>query len=225
MKPCDRILFVAFVATLPASAIREKAQEVVSRADYQSDAAKDPRGALLFWKILRWILTPFRWLFDQMEGLPDALRWVIVAVLFVLLVLLVTHIVWTFVNAVRGGPRRKFVLASREKEILPSEYETAAAEAEAKGDYIGAVRWLFLACLLRIERAEEKPIRRGITNRELLRRYGKSPLFDPLSRFVETIDSKWYGHDICEEDDYVICRQEHSRICEIIERRSHAIGA
>ena len=115
--------------------------------------------------------------------------------------------------------------ASSENRTTAEDLELKAEQAEAQGDFIGAVRLLFRASLLRIERAEERPIRRGITNWELLRRYRTSPLFAPLERFVQTIDSKWYGHDECVRDDCVNCRTEYVRIRGLVERQAHAIRA
>lgn len=213
------------LALPPDELIRRKAAEVVSRPEYQLDAGLDPDARNLWLQILRWILTPFRWLFDALEGIPDALRWVIVVVISLIAVALIVHIVWSFVGAIREAPPSRFAFTSREKPITPEEIEQAAQQAESAGDFIGAVRYLFLACLLRIERAEEKPIRRGITNRELLKRYRTSPLFEPLRHFVEVIDTKWYGHDVCDPGDLHECRRQHSVVRDIAERRAHAVGA
>jgi hypothetical protein len=231
-------------ASLPSpETIRQKAEEVVARPDYQLDSQLDPESLSLWLRLLLWLLTPFRWFFRSLEGMPDFLRWIVVIVLTIILVLLLVHIVWTFVRAVRGTPRRRFVEQSRGQERTVEHWEQESRTAASRGDFISAVRYLFLASLRRIERAEKRKLRRGITNRELLRRYRASPLCEPLNFMVETIELKWYGHEICQQVDFEKCRDEYARVCQLIpalqgaaaseettstrdqnERRDHALG-
>ena len=164
-------------------------------------------------KVFEWLIKPFKWLFDQMDGVPEALRWLIVIALVVLCVALIAHIVYTFVVAIRGPiARGDRIYQSPGREVDPDELEHLAERARVVGDYIGGVRLLFRAALRRIELFEKKKLRPGITNRELLRRYRSSPLAGPLARFVETIDLKWYGNIPCEQADYAACESEHDRI-------------
>src|SRR5262249_53252949 len=143
----------------------------------------------LFLEIIRWILTPFRWLFDVLEGLPAVVTWFIVITCFVLTVLLIGHIIFSLVRAIRGPLRQqKTLLNGTSKEYDPKELENQADLAFAREDYIGAIRWLFRATLRRLELFEKKKFRPGITNRELLRRYRASPFADALLCFVDTID-------------------------------------
>ena len=103
-------------------------------------------------------------------------------------------------------------------EHVPETWERRAQEAFMNQEYIAAVRYLFRACLLRLERANKHRIRRGATNREYLRRYRETAAFEPLSRFVEVIDTKWYGGGSCVLEDYQDCAQAHSTICHFAER-------
>ena len=205
-------------STLPPSeSIRETAQQVVSRSHFDLNSARQADGVPLFLVILRWILTPFSWLFDQLDGLPEVLRWLIVVLCVVLCVALIAHILYTLIKAI-GGPiaRGRPQYDSVSREVDPHEFEQQAELVLAKGDYIGAVRLLFRAALRRLEIFEKKKFRPGITNRELVRRYRTTPLADSLVRFVNTIELKWYGQTPCEQADYVTCRNEHGRICEYI---------
>jgi hypothetical protein len=211
------VLLLAQATLPPSESIRETAQQVVSRPYFILDSARQSDGVPLFLVILRWILTPFFWLFDQLHGLPEVLRWLIVVLCVVLCVALIAHILYTLIKAI-GGPvirgRPQYNLSSR--EVDPSELEKQAELVLAKGDYIAAVRLLFRAALRRLEIFEKKKFHPGITNRELVRRYRTTPLADSLVRFVNTIELKWYGQTPCEQADYVTCRNEHGRICEYI---------
>jgi hypothetical protein len=210
----------------PPATIRETAEAIVARPYFDLGTARSS-GPPLWLQILRWIWEPFRMLFDSMEGLPDWLRWVIVVLAVALCAALVAHIVYSFVTAIRG-PRRRGAASLRiaqARELRPEDLERDAELADSTGDHIGAVRLLFRAALRRIELAEEKRFRPGLTNRELLRRYQTSPLFPSLQRFIDIIELKWYGGQKCVAGDYSACRSEHQPIRQIVERRQHALGA
>jgi hypothetical protein len=110
-------------------------------------------------------------------------------------------------------------------EIDPEALVREAERAGRDGDYIGAIRLLFRAALRRMEVVEKRKLRPGATNRELLRRYRSTPLHESLERFVETIDTKWYGGATCLESDYSLCRSEHDRIRQYVERSKPVVGA
>jgi len=205
--------------------IRRTAEQVLRRPDYQLDPQPDSRLTLLdlLLRFFRWILTPFRWLFDAMAFLPDWLRWLVVIGLFALLILLVLHIGYTIVSAV-GGPRQKRGLGATVSRTPrdPAALERQATEAVSRGDFITAVRFLFLACLLRLELAEKRTFRAGTTNREHLRRHRESPVFEPLERFVEIIETRWYGRGVCGPEDIEVCRVAHARIRDLAQERTNA---
>jgi hypothetical protein len=206
-------MLFAQVTLPPPETIRSTAAEVVARPDYdlgQHDLKLEPP----FWlEMFRWILTPFEWLYDSMEGVPDVFRWIIVIVAALVCVALIAHIIYTLVTAIRGpirsrGTKYEFAV----EEIDPVDLESEADRISHRGDYIGAIRLLFRASLRRLELAERRKFRPGFTNRELLRRYRASPLAAALERLVETIELKWYGDAPCVQDDYTYCRAAHDYI-------------
>ncbi len=205
--------------------IRRTAEQVLRRPDYQLNPQPDSGPALLelLLRFFRWILTPFQWLLDALAGLPGWLRWTIALGLAALLLLLVFHIAYTIVSAVRG-PRQKRGLAAALPRTSrdPAALERQAAEAVSRGDLITAIRLLFAACLLRLELAEKRPCRAGTTNREHLRRHRDSPVFEPLRLFVEIIDTRWYGRGICGPEDFEACRAAHARIRDFAQELLHA---
>ena len=215
---------------IPSSeALREKAMEIVSGRDYQINSGQTDNSwsLLLLLEIIRWILMPFIWLFKLTEGLPDFLRWIIVLGLAALLVLLIGHIVYSFVTAIRRPKRiRDAGLDSRHRRIDAEEVERLAGDAAGRADYVTAIRLLFRASVLRLERAENKSLRPGTTNRELLRRYqGRPSLNESLRLFVETIDRKWYGDEICSEIDYAACQRARDEVCRVLGEPAHAVGS
>ena len=213
-------------SALPPDVIRRKAQEVVARPDYQLDQGLSDESQALWLTVLSWILKPFFWVFQALDGLPIPLRILVVILLFVVLVGLVIHMIWSFTAAIRGSKMDGLAAGKSREQILdPRQLERLAEQTAMEGRYLEAVRHLFKAALVRIEQSETKKLRVGITNRELLRRYQKSPLLTPLSRLVEIVDRKWYGTELCESADYEVCRLQHSSICEVLQGRRHAVGA
>ena len=215
--------------SLPSSQeLRDKALEIVSGSDYQINSGQSDNSwsLLLMLEIIQWILAPFIWIYNLTEGLPDFLRWIIVLGLATVLALLVAHIIYSFVIAIRTpkrigdtGPN------SRQRRIDPEEVERLASEAAGRADYVTAIRFLFRASVLRLELAEKKSHRPGTTNRELLRRYqGRPTLNESLRLFVETIDRKWYGDEICSDLDYAACQRAHNEVRRTIEEPAHAVG-
>ena len=210
----------------PPEAIREAAREIISRPYYDLEVAR--WGESMPWplRLLEWLLTPFRWLYESMEGWPESVRWIVVAVNVVVLIALITHIIYTLVTAIRDpAARHKTQYLAERKELDPAELEVEAEQAGSRGDYIGAIRLLFRAALRRIELAENKKLRPGCTNRELLRRYRSKPFSSSLERFVDTIEQKWYGGGVCEPADYHACHLEHTRIREYVQEPRPAVGA
>lgn len=203
-------------ASLPdPEIIRRTAEEVIRRPAFRLDAQPESGEKFLNYllQFLDWIFTPFRWLAELLSGLPFWLRWPIFIALTALVVALVLHIICTLVMAIRR-PVRSAGLATLDARTRddPEAIERQAAEAVARGDYIAAIRLLFRASLLRLDRAEKRQTRVGTTNREYLQRHRESPVFEHLKLFVETIDSRWYGRETCRPEDYEVCLAAHARI-------------
>lgn len=212
--------------TLPAAEeIRSSARLILERPEFQIETA--PPGGSELVQFLEWaiklIITPFRWLFNAMDGLPEPLRWLIVIALAVVLVLLIGHIVYTFATVLRPSVRRRTaaeILVSEEQ--APAEFEKLADEAAADRDYIGAIRCLFRAALLNLQEREHRRLRPGITNRELLARLRDPQLRDSIRSFVEVIDAGWYGRLPCVAGEYQRCRDAYQVIRAYSEATSHA---
>jgi hypothetical protein len=188
---------------------------VLRRREFQLNPQPDSRPFLLelLLRVVRWILRPVEWLLVALSGLPGWLRWPVAIGLLAILVLLVLHIAYTIVRAV-SGPRRNRGLAAAVLTTPrdPAVLERQAAEAVSRGDFITAIRLLFLACLLRLELAERRASRAGTTNREHLRLHLDSPVFEPLKLFVDIIETRWYGGRACGPEDFEACRAAHAQI-------------
>lgn len=212
-------------ATLPDPVeIRRVAQDVLSRPYFEIEAAPRDTSKLLelIWEWIEWFLTPIGWLFDAAGALPAGIGWILITLLLIALIALVAHGVYVFVAAIRNPARSVRFSSVSAVGTDPDALEAEAATAVSRADYIGAIRLLFRAGLLRICAVEKRPFRNSLTNREHLSRYRNTRLFDALRQMVETIEMKWYGSDACTEADYQLCRAAHSEILHHVRERAHA---
>jgi hypothetical protein len=201
----------------PAQQIRRAAAEVVARPYFQIDVTQGDGGEPLWLRLLRLILKPFQYVFRALDGLPEIVRWLIVVLAIALCLAIIAHIIYTVLGAIRGpASRTKQPYIAPGSRADPETLERAAAERAAAGAYVDAVRLLMRAALRRIELAEKKAFRPGITNRQLLRSYQSTALVDPLRWFVDAIDRKFYGSESCSEADYVVGQHQHAQICRYV---------
>jgi hypothetical protein len=211
-------------ASLPEpELIRRKADEVLARPEYLPDAVADEsRGLLaLVLDAFEWVVNAIRGFVTWLQDLPAGVQWIVKVGLSLALVALVAHIMYTLVKAARA-PRRAGVTLEEAVRIKdPHALEGLADEAVARGDYIAAIRFLFRASILRLENIEQRLNRPGATNRELLRRYRATPVYESLQLFVDTIDAKWYGEQSCSQLDYAVCRDAYRHLTSLA---IHAAG-
>jgi len=216
--------FVQPAGTPPsAETIRARAAEVLARDGYDLEVHGRERSWLrhLFDTLLDGLLAPLRWIYDLTEGLPGVFRWLIILALVGLLGLIVWHMLWTIMRAIQGdGGHLKSSAIGNRRQIDPEELEQEAEAAGRRGDYVTAVRRLFRAAVVRLERSEKRALRPGTTNRGLLRRYGDRPtLGGALRLLADMVDRKWYGDEPCSEAEYAACRTAHRDVREVLERQ------
>lgn len=201
---------------LPAAdEIRDTARLVLERPEFEVESA--PPGGVELLQFLEWLirllLKPFVWLFNAMEGFPDPLRWLIVIALFILLVGLIGHIFYTLFSVLRPVSRTtKLDDVVARREMSAADFEKLADEAAAERDYIGAIRCLFRAALASLQHREQRRLRPGITNREVLAKLRDARLIEAVRLLVETIDAGWYGRQPCGEGEYRRCREAYQQI-------------
>jgi len=206
--------------------IRRTAAEILENPEFQIDQDTKLGGTIVDMAllVLEWVLVPFRWLFNAMDGLPDGLRWVVVLGLSALLLFFVGHLLYTLVTTCRPQTQNsKFIsaLASRRKRSA-GDFEQLAQEARTQHDFISAVRFLFRASLVHLQSLEGRAFSPGLTNRQYLRRYQKSPFLESLQSFVDIIDTSWYGNGVCQEAEYLKCRDAYAEIRRQTKGGTHA---
>lgn len=198
----------------PPEQIRDMAHTILSRPEYQLNEQHADYTPLMerIMDFIRDLLAPISRGLDSLIEASPVIGYTVVVLMILLVVLLIYHIMYTLMNTLRG-PRRASKTAP-EIEIVsdPADWETRAKEAAARGDIIGAIRFLFRAGVLRIEIARARNFRRGVTNHEILRAVSESALADPVGTLVRTIDYKWYGGADCTGEDFVECSGAYNSI-------------
>lgn len=211
------------IAVLPSpDEIRRKAAEVLQRPEYHEDTASGSgeltRNILL--RVFRWLGNAFEWLADSLWFLPGPLRTLAAILLCVLLAAFIIRIIYAIGKAARLPDRVHAPRDRRQRARSAEELEALAEEEYFRGRVLEAVRLLFRASVRRLEDAEKRVNRPGTTNRELLRRYRSTPLYEPLRTMVDTIDVKWYGGRAVAPGDYDVCAAAHRQVRERIAARS-----
>ncbi len=202
----------------PEEPLRQKLQEVLARPEFQHGPETSADPGILKWleTLLQWLLWPMKWIYSLTEGLPEFLRWLIFTCLVLVLALVTAHLGWTLYRAMRGGQRfarsDRLTAAADRSRVTVLELESAAERSAEAGAFIEAIRFLFRAMLMRLEDLEGRRFRRGVTNRQHLRRYSASPIAASLKTLVHTIDQKWYGDDVCVRSDFEACQSAYSEI-------------
>jgi len=197
-------------ASLPdPDVIRRTADEVVRRPEFRLEPVRDSSLLQKFlWRLWLWFFK----LMGQLWDVSPVLAWLVVILLVATLVALIVHIFYTLRQGLRSHIGLGAALTSKRRQFDPAQLEREAEEAAGRHDYIGAVRLLFRAAVVRLDQQAGRIARPGTTNREYLARYRASTVIDALGQFVDVIDAKWYGHGECDVDDYRRCRQAHALI-------------
>lgn len=202
--------------SLPGSSeIRRTAAEILSNSKYDLDANAPESSLLQKWifEKIDSLLEPLRHAFEALSEISPWLAWTITFLLIAILVALIVHTAYMFRLALRGRSRAQYPDPREvDPRRLPETWERKAREALAAQDYIGAVRFLFRAGLLRLEDVRKGTFRFGKTNREYLKDFSTTAASEPLHVFVETIDTKWYGGGVCSHEEYRLCEEAYSVI-------------
>lgn len=196
------------------SAIRQTASEILRGPDYLLTPAPQDSEALLF-KLLESLRRVARaiveWSVELREQSPG-LYWLVMIVLLVVLAALLWHIAYSLRKAFTRSDDATLAAKEIEQHDEPALWERRASEAHARGDRVYALRCLLMAGLVRLEAGQKKRLRRGATNREILRKYRNSAAFEPLKLMVDLVDVKWYGGAACEAADYDAGAQAYARL-------------
>ena len=208
------------IATMNPETIRRTAQEVLSNPRYQSTPTEGANLLSLLAGILERILDPFVEIFELLNGVSRFLAWTVFGFVVITLVVLLVVGVHRLIHSKRVA-HVAHSLPNEQRHRDPLQLEKLAGDSLLDRDYVVAVRLYLMATLLRLELAQEKRFRPGMTNREHLRRYRRSPIFKPMQYIVDRMDQTWYGGASCDLETASKCRDAYQEIRSHIQRRAH----
>ncbi len=185
----------------PPAEVNQALQKVLARPEF----APSHELGLPAW-LLKHLDALFRWLGGLYDTAPT-LFWLLIVGCLILLVLLLTHIVWTvrsaFFVATRGAaPGRN----GEKHRILSEAYRDEARQQAARGDFTEAIRFLFLSLVFRLDERGSVSYQKAYTNREYLALFADRPqMHAVLKVFVDALDQHWYGRIPTDRQLYDAC--------------------
>lgn len=186
-----------------ASRARADARRILAQRRYRESELPRPLHGVLVWIGER--LEPVERLIDRIPG-PPALAWTVIGALVVALAV---------VLALRLARRRsaEVVTATRGRRLRPEDprrLEHEAAEAERRGELERALRLLFRAGLLRLDRAGAIRFRESLTSGDVARRLRSADFRALAAAFDEIV----YGRRPPQPEDVTAARESWRRVLE-----------
>lgn len=162
-----------------------------------------------FW--LHWLVQALTGFLGWLSGLYETsppLFWVLLVGCVVVLVLLLTHIIWTLRRVWYASGRPADAAAAARREALSQRLCREAERWAAAGDFTEAIRCLFLALVHRFDESGRVDFQAACTNREYLALFAeRPPLQAGLRVFVDVLDDHWYGQRPSAQSQYAQCRR------------------
>ena len=174
-------------------------------ADHRGDGLRD-----LFERLFEWLLRPR----DELSGLgepslagfalPGAWFFITVAVT---LLLSVAAYLWLTRKKERSEARAVEVAVSGDpRDRAPSAFLDEAASLAEGGDLRAALRALYLATLVALDRRRLIAFDPHLTNWQYLRKMPRGEAREAFAQFTRVFDYKWYGLEPTTRPDYERCR-------------------
>jgi hypothetical protein len=224
-------LFYERFEPAPASAddgsVREELDRVLDRPEFVE--YEDNRGK----SIREWIERVLADLFDTPDeveapqgpnfAIPLPPGEIFMVLGGFLLVLIVAYLAYTYLRDRTPSSSRAAAAAGEKpaedpRDRAPEEHLDDAALLARDGDYRAALRALYLATLVSLDRRGFIQFDPALTNWQYIRQMSPSTTRRDFAQFTRVFDYKWYGDEPTLESDYLVCRAIADRLCRGEER-------
>ncbi len=150
--------------------------------------------------------------------MPGPTFFLVMGVLFVLLIA-----VYLISSRERALPAVASSAASAPKaedprDRAPSEWLDSAAQLAARGQYRDALRALYLATLVALDRRQLLTFDPTLTNWQYSRQLRSAAIRADFRELTKLFDHKWYGREDTAEADYLACRTLAERMLKSAEQ-------
>lgn len=200
---------------------REQIAEILARQEFREFAERDDQFLSDLLEKLFKALSELGGEADQGADapsvrLPDLSPWVLMALAVIALCLIAVY--------ATSGSRRRAVPAAR-KTVAETQLPVAAgpislldeaAQLAARGDMRGALRALYVANLLMLDRKQLIEFESWKTNGMYIRAMPQGEVRLLFAAFTRIFDHKWYGHEPATPADYQECRRLAERIGSVV---------
>jgi hypothetical protein len=203
-------------ATAADVQVREHLSRILEQREFREFADTSSQSMReLFDKLFAWL--------DQLESEPDKSEsslsnapalspWLLMSLALLALIALAF-----FIGSARRAPSRAAAGAAVPAPALPpadppSLFDEAARHAAA-GDMRSALRALYLATLVALDRRRLIEYEPSKTNWHYLRSLPSGELRQAFAAFTRIFDHTWYGHEPATLQDYEQCRRLCERLC------------
>ncbi|MCL5038072.1 MAG: hypothetical protein M1269_13310 [Chloroflexi bacterium] len=134
-------------------------------------------------------------------GLFFKMLYMLIGALVIILVILIAVMIVRLKS--RGKKKKK---ADEFKKLLPDKTFNEAMRAAKSGNYREALRFLFLAMLMTMDKKEIIEYNPHLTNWEIVNMMpSHAPFRVPAAEFSMLFDRKWYGMEPADSNDMEIC--------------------
>ena len=181
----------------------------------------------LFERLFEWLLRPRDELpsvdASRVSGLSLPGPWVFLGIAAFLLLFVGVYLFVTRKRERDAHDRAQSAIATSEdlRERPPASFLDEAARLAAEGDFREALRQLYLATLVSLDRRRLIAFDPHLTNWQYLRQMPKNATRDAFRHFTKLFDHKWYGREATTSDDYERCRSLATQIV-VVEPESPA---
>jgi hypothetical protein len=116
------------------------------------------------------------------------------------------------VDADAEAKKNEEVAIVAQRAWLSENYRAQAKHLAEAGDYIEAIRFLFLALVYRFDESGRVSFHKEYTNREYLDLLSDRRNVRDLRLIVDILDDYWYGQQPCEREQYDECLRVYERL-------------
>ncbi len=214
-------------------AVRERASEILERPEFREfadDRARGLREAMS--RFIEWVLDRLLHQRDPPDTsmgrglsipMPPASFFLIVGGLLV--ALLLGYLIASRMRERRGAQTVAGADAGERddpRERAPEAHLDDAATLAAGGRFRDALRSLYLATLVALDRRRMISFDPALTNWQYIRQMPRGAVRSDFASFTRLFDYKWYGEEETTERDYLACRALADRLCNAEREREAA---
>lgn len=197
----------AFAVAAPAlhSSEHQRARAAVEQVLAEPEFADlNPDAGPPWW--VEWLKPVFEAIRDFFAGLPDWLFWVVIVWMILTLVAIALHLVWVLIGTLGGGgatPPERRPHAGQMLGIADLEFDSVYDRAQQllqAGDWAAAVRYLYVATLLWLDRSGRVRFRPSKTNRDYLSELRTDPpVCEPFVDLTRLFEHAVYRGDAVDQ--------------------------